>query len=363
MHDGSDRSTIRRSAFSLVELLVVIAIIGTLVGMLLPAVQSAREAARRVSCRNNLKQLGLAVLNYEGSRKCFPAAYTHVNGYSTSGDGGPNRMEELANLGPTWVVNILAFAEEITVRDSIDPSKPMADDSNKQARGARLAFIQCPSDTNTRQPFRGTSTPSTVSLGDGWARGTYGANGSLGFANYGRPESAGGAEESYWKSLPGVMGGNTAVKHQQMTDGTSKTVMIAELRAGVVDSDPRGVWALGKSSSSLWAHGGVMGDDYGPNCLYFAADDMCTSPELIGTFGGQDALVAAGMPVSYGPWVNMQQTARSLHTGGVFVAMADGSVRWITDFIQILPSSIGDLSVWDRLMVSNDGQPESASTY
>ena len=363
MLNGSHHSTIGRSAFTLVELLVVIAIIGTLVGLLLPAVQSAREAARRASCQNNLKQLGLAVLNYEGSYKRFPAAYTHVNGYSTSGDGAQNRMEELANLGPNWVVNILAFAEEIAVRNSIDTSKPMADDSNKGARGARLAFNQCPSDTNVNQPFRGTSSPSTASLGDGWARGTYGANGSLGFANYGWPDSAGGAEEAYWKSLPGVMGGNTAVKHQQLLDGTSKTVLIAELRAGVADSDPRGVWALGKSSSSLWAHGGVMGDDYGPNCWYFAADDICTSPELIGTFGGQDALVAAGMPVSYGPWVNMQQTARSMHAGGVFVAMADGSVRWITDFIQILPSSIGNLSVWDRIMVSNDGQSVSESTY
>ena len=363
MLDRSHHSTIGRRAFTLVELLVVIAIIGTLVGLLLPAVQSAREAARRASCQNNLKQLGLAVLNYEGSYKRFPAAYTHVNDYSTSGNGNPNRMEELANLGPNWVVNILAFAEEIAVRNSIDTSKPMADESNKGARGARLAFTQCPSDTNIHQPFRGTSSPSTVSLGDGWARGTYGANGSLGFANYGWPDSAGGAEEAYWKSLPGVMGGNTAVKHQQLLDGTSKTVLIAELRAGVADSDPRGVWALGKSSSSLWAHGGVMGDDYGPNCWYFAADDICTSPELIGTFGGQDALVAAGMPVSYGPWVNMQQTARSMHAGGVFVAMADGSVRWITDFIQILPSSIGNLSVWDRIMVSNDGQSVSESTY
>ncbi len=363
MFDRRSRSTSSGSGFTLVELLVVIAIIGTLVGLLLPAVQSAREAARRVSCQNNLKQLGLAVLNYEVSRKSFPAAYTHVNGYSTSSTGDPNAMEELANLGPNWIVDILAFAEEIAVRNSIDTSKPMADESNRKARGARLAFIQCPSDTNVHQPFRGTSTPSTASLGDGWARGTYGANGSLGFANYGWADSAGGAEEAYWKSLPGVMGGNTAVSHQRLTDGTSKTVLLAELRAGVTEADPRGVWALGKSSSSLWAHGGVMGDDYGPNCWYFAADDICTSPELIGSFGGQDALVAVGMPVSYGPWVNMQQTARSQHAGGVFVAMADGSVRWITDFIQILPSSIGNLSVWDRLMVSNDGQPVSEATY
>lgn len=363
MLDGRRTRTACSRAFTIVELLVVIAIIGTLAGLLLPAVQSAREAARRMSCQNNLKQLALAVLNYEGSLKCFPAAYTHVNGYSTSGAGGPNRMEELANLGPNWIVEILAFAEEIAVRNSIDASKPMADNSNQKARGARLAFMQCPSDTNVHLPFRGTSTPTTASLGDGWARGTYGANGALGFANYGWPDSAGGAEEAYWHSLPGVMGGNTAVKHHELVDGTSNTVLIAELRAGVADSDPRGVWALGKSSSSLWAHGGVMGDDYGPNCLYFAADDICTSPELIGTFGGQDALVAAGMPVSYGPWVNMQQTARSMHVGGVFVAMADGSVRWITDFIQILPSSIGNLSVWDRLMVSKDGQPMSDGTY
>jgi prepilin-type N-terminal cleavage/methylation domain-containing protein len=356
----------RRTAFTLVELLVVIAIIGTLVGLLLPAVQSAREAARRMQCQSNLRQLALAAINFEQAKKRFPAAYRHAGGYRVVDEDDdtvdPNRMEELAYLGPTWVVAILPFAEEAQVHDSVDPRKPMAAPENRRARSARLPFIRCPTDTFTDVPFDGTLVSTAVSLGNDWARGTYGANGSLGFANYMLPESAGDARAPLWQRFPGVMGGNTSLRHNRVIDGTSKTVMIAELRSGLSAIDPRGVWALGKGSSSLWAHGGVLGDDPGPNCLDPSADDVYTGPELT-TATSEAALVDAGMPVSAASWPNHQQTARSMHTSGVFVALVDGSVHWISDFIQILPSAPQSLSVWDRLMVSNDGQTVDGNQY
>ena len=359
-------SSLRRTAFTLVELLVVIAIIGTLVGLLLPAVQSAREAARRMQCQSNLRQLALAAINFEQAKKHFPAAYRHTGGYQVVDEEDdtldPNRMEELAFLGPTWVVAILPFAEEVQVHDSVDPRKPMADPANRRARSTRLPFIRCPTDTFTDVPFDGTLVTSSVSLGEDWARGTYGANGSLGFANYTLPESAGDRRDPLWHRWPGVMGGNTSLRHSRVTDGTSKTVMLAELRAGISAADPRGVWALGKGSSSLWAHGGVLGDDPGPNCLDPAADDIYTGPELTAAMG-TGRLVDAAMPVSETSWPNHQQTARSMHSSGVYVALVDGSVHWISDFVQITPSVPENLSVWDRLMVSNDGQTVDGNQY
>lgn len=350
-----------RSAFSLVELLVVIAIIGTLAGLLLPAVQAARESARRVRCENNLKQAALAVLAYETNHTHFPPAYRHVSGYDAASHSGD--MGELASLATTWVSDVLPFLEEQTVNDRIDRSKPMADPANEEARGARILPMLCPSDSYNSRPFSGASVAATAALGADWARGNYAANGSLGYANCTWPESAGGPEETFWKEFPGVMGANAFVSRAQMIDGATTTVLIAEVRAGLTEFDPRGVWALGKTSSSIWAHGGLMGDAAGPNGAYFAADDIATSPELIAAFGDQYRLAELGMPVSYGPWVNHQQTARSMHLNGVYVAMADGSVRWITDFINVTPSYPGSLSVWDRLMVSKDGQAVATDQY
>src|SRR5215210_4213670 len=96
-----------RTAFTLVELLVVIAIIGILVGLLLPAVQAAREAARRMSCSNNLKQLGLAMHNYHDTYKAFPPGVTSI--------GGPG----LGHWGVSWMPLILRFIEQGAMADKL----------------------------------------------------------------------------------------------------------------------------------------------------------------------------------------------------------------------------------------------------
>src|SRR5690606_14857847 len=101
----------RISGFTLVELLVVIAIIGVLVALLLPAVQAAREAARRTTCQNNMKNTALAVLNYEGTFKTFP------NG--TNFDRArENQISQISDMGPNWVIETLPFMEFETLRDS-----------------------------------------------------------------------------------------------------------------------------------------------------------------------------------------------------------------------------------------------------
>jgi len=149
-----------------------------------------------------------------------------------------------------------------------------------------------------------------------------------------------------------------------LVDGTSKSCLLSELRAGLVAYDSRGVWALGNpGSSSMWMHGGIAGDDFGPNCLHFAGDDTLNCQQIQDAYGGRESLAGKGMgcwaftpPTNLGESWLAQGTARSMHQGGVLMSMADGSVRWITDNIQVLPSDTSSLSVWDRLMLSADGQ-------
>jgi len=351
----------RKQGFTLVELLVVIAIIGTLVGLLLPAVQAAREAARRLSCQSNIRQMSLAVLSYENAKRIFPAAYTHTPGYDSSRQCCD--PAELTNLSTSWVVLVLPFMEEQPLRAVIDISKPMSDPANARARGTVIKSMVCPTDTYAQQPFNGTSAAVTSAMGDGWARGCYGANGSLGIANCTWIDSAGSAVSPYWQAYPGIMGADTAFRVRQVSDGMTKTALLGEMRAGILDIDPRGVWALGKGSSSLWGHGGVHGDDGGPNNLFYESDDVYTAIEMMSHFGGYEETVRLGMPIFSGApdrWINHQQTARSMHYSGVFISMADGSVRWVNDDIQVVPSTPQNLSVWDRLMVSNDGQAGAA---
>jgi len=155
------------------------------------------------------------------------------------------------------------------------------------------------------------------------------------------------------------MGYNASVRAAEVSDGLSKTVLLAELRAGMVPADPRGVWALGLAgTSSLWVHGGVYGDAPGPNCPIVAADDIISADAIRTVVGGGPALAQLGMPAWQGN-NSTQATARSLHPRGVNACFADGAVRWISDTIQVSPSVNGNLSVWDSLMTSADGQSVS----
>jgi prepilin-type N-terminal cleavage/methylation domain-containing protein len=359
MQCRSHRSPVGRRAFTLVELLVVIAIIGTLVGLLLPAVQSAREAARRISCMNNLRQLGLGLLSSESAKKTFPAAYTYESGFF------PNygAADQFLKLRQTWVINAMPFIEEAALYSRIDNSKPMADATNAFARGSRLATLMCPSDTFNGRPFNGTSSSSTSVLGDNWSRGNYAANSSLGMGYLGVGDCAAGPDQPLWKTYPGIMGANCAKRIADITDGASKTVLLAEIRAGITEYDTRGIWALGMGSSSLWGHGGVLGDCYGPNSPIISSDDVFTCTEIAASVGSHEALQGMGMPCSWFDGMNWQQTSRSMHAGGVFVTMADGAVRLINDLIQVLPSDPSNFSVWDRLMLSADGQQVSVDSY
>jgi prepilin-type N-terminal cleavage/methylation domain-containing protein/prepilin-type processing-associated H-X9-DG protein len=346
--------------FTLVELLVVIVIIGVLIALLLPAVQRARESARRAQCLNNLKQLAMALHNYHGANQIFPP--------SSNWNGVAPQSGNTASLGQNWVISILPYLEQQALFNSFNFTKNITDPINQAPRSTSLAVMLCPSDRYNAKPFNGSSSPSgaTSNFGDGWARGNYAANGGPGLMQTGCTGLNCGADPLSWRlpNICGVMGANMSLNLEAIKDGTSNTLMLAEIRAGLTSYDSRGVWAMsGACPSALWAHGS-WGDDNGPNSNQPKADDVLSCADIKKVMGGSAALAKLGMACSEDNaptcWPNWQQTARSMHAGGVNVALADASVRWISDFIDISSGNIANspptYSVWDRLNLSNDGQ-------
>ena len=198
-----------RSGFTLVELLVVIAIIGTLVGLLLPAVQSAREAARRMSCTNNLRQFGIALLNYESARGHFPPTDVRVSG--TTG------------LGWSFHSRLLPYAEEAGLADRFD-FKQQAFTGSFSVQTPTAAFASL---FATQVPMLlCASDPAPVinkSSGYDYAGTNYMV--SIGSAQ------ADGAGAYFWdfsKPTDGIVYENSKVKISKITDGTSKTAIASE---------------------------------------------------------------------------------------------------------------------------------------
>ncbi len=157
----------------------MITIIGILIALLLPAVQAAREAARRMQCQNNLKQLGLAVLNYESQWEIFPPS-----SHWSPATAANIEMTNNPNLRESWVVMVLPFLEQQPLHDQFDLTKPTPDPANQAARSTRLSVVLCPSDPFNQKPFNGSSDAMTNQMGDGWARCNYAANAALGYMCY-----------------------------------------------------------------------------------------------------------------------------------------------------------------------------------
>ena len=357
----------RRSqlGFTLVELLVVIAIIGILVALLLPAIQAAREAARRAQCTSNLKNVALAVHNYHDAKKEFPtAAWLRPQTTPTDHILIDNR------LFWNWAIRILPYLEEqsLAAQFTINDTTPITKDTatnNSQARATEIAVMLCPSDIGKGNPFRSTISGS-------WARGNYGYNAFQFWPN------------EYWRTLltdvkykpflqfnigmGGIEDGVTrmAMSFKKITDGTTKTIMLAELRVGLSPIDRRGVWAMGMCGSNLHCRHAA----YVPNLCSPKIDDVQGADQIIAEVGEPNLNAMCMMPQN-GLDMSGQTLVRSLHPGGANCAMADASVRFISDFVEsgtliktedgyidttpVDQTTIDALGVWQRLNIPRDG--------
>ncbi len=190
-----------RAAFTLVELLVVIAIIGVLVGLLLPAVQAAREAARRVSCSNNMTQLGLGIHHFEFSMEHLPSGVINPD--------GPIRHEEIGKH-VSWVVQILPFIEQQSVANHFDIDAGTYAPENADARAVSIPTMLCPSFPGER-----------VLTADGDRAGTNNYAG----CHHDR-------EAPIDSDNNGVLFLNSRLRYSEILDGGSQTIMIGELIPG-----------------------------------------------------------------------------------------------------------------------------------
>jgi prepilin-type N-terminal cleavage/methylation domain-containing protein len=356
----------RPRGFTLVELLVVIAIIGILVALLLPAIQAAREAARRAQCQSNLKNAALAVLNYESANNVLPMGTVFPN-VDAKGDPTP-AIQSNIEFTASWVVLALPYLENQALHDAfvfVNPSNgdsvPMADAENFDERGTVLPVMLCPSDGYNQVKYTGH--------GGNWARGNYAANvgnGAMHTAPAGHkitqvnspgwnginPQT--GVRNKFYYQKRGVMGPNVASTISQITDGTSKTFMLGEIRAGIFEGDPRGSWAFGHAGGNLLAWYGSQGDSNGPNYCGPDADDIGGS----GFTCADNGILQAECMTCFGPGTFDQATTRSAHVGGIYAAMCDGSVQFINDDIETSGSYGNCCTPWDHYIASIDGQDQ-----
>ena len=299
--------------FTLVELLVVIAIIGLLIALLLPAVQAARESARRSQCTNNLKQLALAFHNYHGRASQFPLGYGILRP-GTYGSGSPSGVEW------PWCMRLLTDIEQSALYDQIDwalnpgGGYPVL----RPVLGATVDGFLCPSDPNGSR--RWNDTAECVMSAPEWTYGRISYAGNWG---------VGPMEAPVPPRIRGVLGHNRGARIAQITDGTSNTALMAELIVGL------GCTIRGTHS---YDEGPVYMHDFTPND---------PTPDQARWCGEEDQLSGSCVTISQ---QNMDvHTARSFHPGGVNLALCDGSVAFLGDSI--------DLRLWRALGSHDGGEP------
>ncbi|WP_442482300.1 DUF1559 family PulG-like putative transporter [Aeoliella sp. SH292] len=292
------KRTIVRGGFTLVELLVVIAIIGNLVAILLPAIQSAREAARRCQCRNNLKQIGLASLNFESTHKTFPPPQVLPEGGGLVGGNGGN----YGHLGSVFVM-LLPYLEAGNLYDAYSIEEAPSSATNRQFTSGPLAAYMCPSMHLPRH----VPDPCGESLGPGSympsTRVAYGTPGVLDGAFDNPP----GANERY------------KLGAQRITDGLSNTLLVGETNYGLENYR----WSE-HSSSGCHANGGPCYGDFtwAQGYWHYAFGHTGWNKGQPSRFHFNDT--TAGFDA------RQRTTFRSDHSGGVHFVLLDGSVQWVS---------------------------------
>lgn len=294
----------KRHGFTLVELLVVIAIIGILIALLLPAVQAAREAARRSQCTNNLKQIALAVHNYHDTYKVFP-----IGNWTTA-------------YG-TWLVSLLPFIEQQALADRYQPwPVGYSAAGNLPVTTVQLAAYTCPSDSNSANAslYSGVTFHNYVA---NYGNTTCSRAATLGTDSAGNPNRYGGAPIVGMVVGVGSYNDKTylpaAVKMADIWDGTSNTLLVSETVQGK-GGDLRGFawWGYACHFETY-----LPPNSAEPDRVQF--DSYCKPNEP-----GNPPCVGATPE-----WTEQILAARSRHPGGVNAALCDGSVRFVAETIRL----------------------------
>lgn len=327
------QSVLNRRGFTLIELLVVIAIIAVLIALLLPAVQQAREAARRSQCKNNLKQIGLALHNYHDTHFAFPpGAVTRDTAVSSSGNwcnqSNGASGDRLVNGAP-WTVMILPYLEENSLYQSFDFSKLFTStqngtsgnegpDPNNQLWRVQLKKYQCPSDPASRG---GVNNSNYLGVQGG---------GPAAFAN------CTGISNGVMFYNNGILYVNSKSRMRDIVDGVSSTFLVGESKYMLTLAGSTSTYSVGWASSIRNGSSSSV-----PNTASLAAASESINSRT---------LTGGTKPQGSDP--DTRNTAGhlfgSLHTGGCHMLLADGSVHFLSEHIS--------LDVYHNLGIRNDGK-------
>jgi prepilin-type N-terminal cleavage/methylation domain-containing protein/prepilin-type processing-associated H-X9-DG protein len=293
----------RSRGFTLIELLVVIAIIGVLIALLLPAVQQAREAARSAQCKNNLKQIGLALHNYMDSNGVLPPGYI-----GTWDRTDPDRED----LGPGWgwASMLLHYVEQEELFHAINFDRPIETDDNVTSRRQLLNVYLCPSDPISSRVFNVLADDQTTVITQ-----VAGANyvGMFGTGEVGESLDAG----------DGTFFRNSRIRTKDFTDGMSRTIVVGERSHNISRATWTGAVTGGWSGATPRSDGGTCETPADPE------------PSFIMVLGpvGHDHDDEGKHRTPNNPKAH-NEDYWSRHAGGCHMLMGDGSVQFVTDHVE-----------------------------
>jgi prepilin-type N-terminal cleavage/methylation domain-containing protein len=311
--------SVRRRGFTLIELLVVIAIIAVLIALLLPAVQQAREAARRTQCKNNLKQCGLALHNYHDTFLFFPPGGV----MSCARFSGPYSCKGYAwdaNNGHNWSAGILPYFDQGPLYNSLNwnvsgiPYSTSTDPIHEAAIRTLLPAYRCPSSTTGNfWTYSGSATdPYPMAVLD-----------YVGIAGSNAPQTA----VTTRAGTNGALYSNSKTNIAQITDGASNTMLVGEY-SGLAKGSPPTIPQQTQAQATF----------HPDAATWFGWFDDTANPLGLGFRGvtyPPNLYYAGASPTSTGGSGTGNQSLKSAHVGGVHTLLADGSTRFISDDINL----------------------------
>ncbi|WP_339727852.1 DUF1559 domain-containing protein [uncultured Gimesia sp.] len=293
----------RTRGFTLIELLVVIAIIAILIALLLPAVQQAREAARRSTCKNSLKQIGLALHNYHETHRVYPPGYI-ARGVNAADASSPGET----GTGFSWGTMLLAFMDQAPLYNKLNLNLDASVSPNIELGDEAIPIFRCPSDTN-QGVFTVTDGSNTYMLSSANYVGIYG---------YGSLTMSPGAP-----AIKGILFRNSNIKIRDITDGSSNTIVVGERSH---QHQFVGAATVVQADSTWYA---AIPNITRPSGMMSMADEGSATLILghVGQPGGM-------MPMEHPPnTTNHIANFSSKHVGGAHFLLGDGAVRFLSENI------------------------------